>query len=54
MACPISTDDISKLEIFIQVASGNPSILNLPQLAFFKKFVEQLGGRVPMTQTQAK
>lgn len=47
MACPINPEDIEKLKMFIQFASVQPSILNLPQLQFFKKFVEQLGGKVP-------
>lgn len=50
MACPISTEDISKLKMFITFASAQPSILNLPQLEFFKKFVIQLGGTVPETE----
>jgi suppressor of tumorigenicity protein 13 len=47
MACPISPDDIAKLKMFISFASTEPSILNLPQLEFFKTFVEKLGGTVP-------
>jgi suppressor of tumorigenicity protein 13 len=47
MACPINTEEISKLKMFIQFASAQPQILNMPQLEFFKKFVEQLGGKVP-------
>lgn len=47
MACPINNEDIGKLKMFITFASAQPSILNLPQLEFFKKFVEQLGGVVP-------
>lgn len=47
MACPIGADEINKLKFFIGFCSQNPSILNLPQLEFFKAFVEQLGGKVP-------
>lgn len=47
MACPINTEEISKLKLFIQFASAQPSILNMPQLDFFKNFVEQLGGKIP-------
>lgn len=47
MACPISNDDIAKLKMFISFASAEPSLLNLPQLEFFKTFVEKLGGKVP-------
>ncbi|CAG9797000.1 unnamed protein product [Chironomus riparius] len=52
MACPINTEDIGKLKIFIEFVSTQPSILNLPQLGFFKKFVEQLGGKVPEANFQ--
>jgi len=47
MACPINPEEISKLKMFVQFASTQPQILNLPQLDFFKMFVEQLGGKVP-------
>lgn len=47
MACPINNDEIAKLKMFIQFASAEPSILNLPQLSFLKNFVESLGGKVP-------
>lgn len=47
MACPINTEEIAKLKLFIQFASAQPQILNMPQLSFFKQFVEQLGGKIP-------
>lgn len=47
MACPINPEEVSKLKMFIQLASAQPQLLNMPQLEFFKKFVEQLGGKVP-------
>lgn len=47
MACPINNDEIAKLKMFVQVAAAQPQILNMPQLEFFKKFVEQLGGKIP-------
>lgn len=47
MACPISSEEVAKLKMFIGFASAQPQILNLPQLDFFKSFVEQLGGKVP-------
>lgn len=47
MACPINNDEIAKLKMFVQFAAQTPQILNMPQLEFFKKFVEQLGGKVP-------
>lgn len=47
MSCPIGADEVNKLKFFIGFCSENPSLLNLPQLDFFKTFVEQLGGKVP-------
>lgn len=47
MACPIGPEEISKLKLFIGFCSQKPEILNMPQLDFFKKFIEQLGGKVP-------
>lgn len=47
MACPIGADEINKLKLFVGFCSENPSILNLPQLEFFKNFVEKLDGKVP-------
>nr|KAG5676111.1 hypothetical protein PVAND_005965 [Polypedilum vanderplanki] len=47
MSCPINTEDIAKLKMFVQFVSAQPTLLNLPQLKFFKDFVEQLGGKVP-------
>lgn len=47
MSCPIGADEINKLKIFITFCSQKPELLNLPQLSFFKDFVEKLGGKVP-------
>lgn len=47
MACPINAEEVNKLKLFIQFASAQPQILNLPQLDFFKSFVQQLGGKIP-------
>lgn len=47
MACPIGPEELSKLKMFIGFISEKPELLNLPQLAFFKDFVEKLGGKVP-------
>lgn len=47
MSCPIGADEVNKLKLFIGFCSQDPSILNLPQLDFFKSFVEKLGGAVP-------
>jgi len=47
MACPINSQEIEKLKLFISFCTQNPTILNLPQLEFFKTFVEKLGGKIP-------
>lgn len=47
MACPIDPSELKKLNVFVDLCSVQPQLLNLPQLAFFKQFVEKLGGKVP-------
>lgn len=47
MSCPIGPEELSKLELFIGFCSQKPELLNLPQLKFFKDFIEKLGGKVP-------
>lgn len=47
MSCPIGPEELSKLQLFIGFCSQKPELLNLPQLKFFKDFIEKLGGQVP-------
>ncbi|GAB0099323.1 Hsc70-interacting protein 1 [Sergentomyia squamirostris] len=47
MACPIGPEEIKKLKMFIGFCSQKPEILNMPQLSFFKEFIEQMGGKIP-------
>lgn len=47
MSCPIGSDEINKLKLFIEFCSQNPKTLNLPQLDFLKSFIVKLGGKVP-------
>lgn len=47
MACPIDPAELQKLKLFVNLCSAQPQLLNLPQLDFFKSFVEKLGGKVP-------
>lgn len=47
MACPINEEELKKLKTFVDVCSANPVLLNLPQLNFFKTFIEKMGGKVP-------
>jgi suppressor of tumorigenicity protein 13 len=54
MTCPIGPAEIEKLKVFVAFCSQQPSILNLPQLEFFKTFIEKLGGTVPAAETSFK
>lgn len=47
MACPVNEDELKKLKSFIDVCAANPVLLNLPQLSFFKSFIEKMGGTIP-------
>lgn len=47
MAAPFSLEDLTKLKSFVDFVAANPSILNMPQLDFVKKLIEQFGGKVP-------
>uniref|UniRef100_A0A7G3AMS2 Putative hsp70-interacting protein hip/transient component of progesterone receptor complex n=1 Tax=Lutzomyia longipalpis TaxID=7200 RepID=A0A7G3AMS2_LUTLO len=47
MACPIGPEEIKKLKMFIDFCSQKPEIINMPQLSFFKEFIEKMGGKVP-------
>lgn len=47
MACPIDPAELKKLKFFVDLCSAQPQLLNLPQLEFFKSFVEKLGGKIP-------
>lgn len=47
MGLPLSPEDLKKLKVFVDLCSGAPQILNMPQLSFVKDFVEKLGGKVP-------
>lgn len=47
MACPISQEHIQGLKLFIKMCTDQPQIMNMPQLDFFKKFIEDLGGKIP-------
>uniref|UniRef100_A0A6B2EB18 Putative hsp70-interacting protein hip/transient component of progesterone receptor complex n=1 Tax=Phlebotomus kandelakii TaxID=1109342 RepID=A0A6B2EB18_9DIPT len=47
MACPIGPEEIHKLKMFVGFCSQKPEIINMPQLSFFKEFIEKMGGKVP-------
>lgn len=48
MACPINKEELKKLEMFIGLLTVSPQLLNMPELSFFKTFIEsKCGGTVP-------
>jgi len=54
MACPVSDEELNKLKMFVEVCSRNPVILNVPQLSFFKEFIEKMGGKIPNVEPTFK
>lgn len=47
MSCPIGKDELAKLKVFISMCAQQPHILNIPELEFFKSFIERMGGNIP-------
>lgn len=54
MSCPVGQESLEKLKQFIDNVKLQPDILHLPQLAFFKDFIESFGGSIPKMSTEAK
>lgn len=52
MSCPIGKEELTKLRAFISLCAQQPQLLNIPELEFFKSFIEQLGGKVPPSPTK--
>lgn len=40
-------EHVAQLRMFTDLIKEDPSILNTPELKFFKEFIESLGGKVP-------
>lgn len=51
MSFTLDKDSLEKLKSFIDVCTKKPDILHQPELSFFKKFIESLGGTVPEAKT---
>lgn len=51
MSCPFNKEALDKLKQFVDVCIQNPSLLLLPDLAFFKNFIESFGGKVTSSTT---
>ncbi|XP_076265964.1 putative protein FAM10A4 [Rhynchophorus ferrugineus] len=47
MSCPMDQQSLEKLKQFVNFVKLQPNILHLPQLSFFKEFMESFGGTVP-------
>lgn len=47
MSCPFNQESLAQLKAFVDVCKSNPDILHLPDLKFFKNFIEALGGVIP-------
>nr|CAH7750371.1 unnamed protein product [Callosobruchus chinensis] len=47
MSCPISKEALVQLKQFIDICKSTPAILHLPELIFFREFIESLGGKIP-------
>lgn len=47
MSCPFGKEAVEKLKQFIEVCQSNPDILWSEDLAFFKNYIEALGGKLP-------
>jgi suppressor of tumorigenicity protein 13 len=52
MSSPLSNEAITQLKFFIELCKSQPSVLNNPQLSFFKDFIEKLGGKVPQPEKE--
>lgn len=51
MSIQLDKDSLEKLKAFVAICKQQPEILHQPELEFFKKFIESLGGTIPETPT---
>ncbi|XP_056647635.1 putative protein FAM10A4 [Diorhabda sublineata] len=47
MSCPISKEAVDKLKQFISICKTTPDIIHIPELSFFKDYLESLGAKLP-------
>lgn len=47
MACPFDKESLTQLKVFIDVCKTQPGVLHVPGLAFFRDYIETLGGKIP-------
>lgn len=54
MSAPFDKASLEKLKAFVDVCKKTPQILHLPELEFFKSYIESLGGKVPEAPAMQK
>lgn len=47
MSFTLDKDSLDKLKSFIDICAAKPEILHQPEFAFFRKYVQSLGGVLP-------
>lgn len=54
MSCEMNKESLAQLKAFVDFCKTKPDILNVPELKFFKEFIEGFGGVVPETKEMPK
>jgi hypothetical protein len=49
---PFTKEHLAELSGFIDLCKKDPKILQGPELAFFKSYIESLGGKIPATLSE--
>jgi suppressor of tumorigenicity protein 13 len=49
---PFTAAHLTQLNGFIDLCKNDPKILLSPELAFFKNYIESLGGKIPATLSE--
>lgn len=49
----LTSDALNKLQLFLGAVKKNPDLFYLPELKFFKEFVENFGGTIPPRSSAA-
>jgi len=51
MSCPFNKESLDKLKAFIDVCIKKPEIVHLPELEFFKNYLELVGATIPKPES---
>ncbi|XP_033218377.1 hsc70-interacting protein-like [Belonocnema kinseyi] len=54
MTHPFNPEQLTKMKAFTELCMKNPSILNIPDLAFIKNFIKHFGGVIPESRSESK